>query len=159
MSLKESLIDFINQQLPPELFLVEAIVLDRRKALVSILIDGDQGVTVDQCAELSRKVDDWLEEQGQIEDAYLLEVGSPGADMPLKLPRQYPKHIGRSLEIEPIEEEAKKIIGKLTEVLETGIVLELPKPKKKVKDAPIDGTITIPFERIKKALVVINFNA
>lgn len=63
---------------------------------VSVRIDGDQGVTVKDCADLSRKISAALERE---HDDFSLEVSSHGATSPLLMPRQYRRHIGRTLEI------------------------------------------------------------
>ena len=63
---------------------------------VSVRIDGDQGVTVKDCADLSREISAALERE---HDDFSLEVSSHGATSPLVMPRQYRRHIGRTLEI------------------------------------------------------------
>ena len=58
---------------------------------ILILVDGDEGITIDRCAEISRRTGATLEEQETMSDAYVLEVSSPGLEHPLKLMRQYKK--------------------------------------------------------------------
>ncbi len=81
----------------PDLFIVELKVVNNSK--VTILLDGDNGVGIHDCAAISRHVGFHLEEENLIDSAYNLEVGSPGLDIPLKLDRQIQKNIGRLLEI------------------------------------------------------------
>jgi ribosome maturation factor RimP len=64
---------------------------------INIDLDGDNGVTIDDCINLSREINSKLDRE--IED-YELNVSSAGADSPLKLPRQYKRHIGRTLSVD-----------------------------------------------------------
>src|ERR1700684_1279741 len=79
----------------PDLFLVDVKMHANGKLI--ILLDGDKGIGIADCAAVSRYVGFRLEEESAIEDAYNLEVSSPGLDMPLTLVRQYIKNIGRNL--------------------------------------------------------------
>ncbi|MGC8866360.1 MAG: ribosome assembly cofactor RimP [Bacteroidales bacterium] len=73
-------------------FLVELKVKTGNRIMV--FIDGDQGVTIEDCVALSRYIETKLDRN--VED-YSLEVSSAGADAPLKFKRQYPRHVGRTL--------------------------------------------------------------
>src|SRR5690606_30249123 len=64
---------------------------------LSILVDGDNGLSIKDCAAISRHVGFHLEENNIIETAYNIEVYSPGIDSPLMLDRQYIKNIGRNV--------------------------------------------------------------
>jgi ribosome maturation factor RimP len=138
----------------PAVFLVDVLLGGSAKnRKVQVLIDGDQGVTIEQCAALSRHLSATLDEQEVFSDAWNLEVSSPGVDMPLRWPRQYAKHIGRRLQI--VGADDKELIGRLEEVSETGIrLLAEKKEKKKV----LTEEITVPFENIKKTIVLVSFN-
>jgi len=63
---------------------------------IHVYLDGDEGVTIKDCVMLSRAIEAELEEQRAI---FSLDVSSHGATTPLAMPRQYKKHIGRTLEI------------------------------------------------------------
>ena len=65
-------------------------------------IDGDNGITIDDCIELSRTVENSLDRE---EEDFELNVSSAGADSPLKLPRQYRRHEGRTVTVETMEGE------------------------------------------------------
>ena len=65
-------------------------------------IDGDNGITIDDCIELSRTVENSLDRD---EEDFELNVSSAGADSPLKLPRQYRRHEGRQVAVETMEGE------------------------------------------------------
>lgn len=89
---------------------------------VLVLIDGDQGVTVDACGKLSRSIGGKMEEEDILSGKYILEVSSPGLDFPLQVNRQYPKNIGRSLSIKRASGQVTE--GVLVEVMEEGIRLD-----------------------------------
>jgi ribosome maturation factor RimP len=154
MTLQEQIQAMAAEVLAPEYFVLEVqIVQSNKKQKVLILLDGDQGVGIDVCAEVSRHVGQQLEEQEVMAQAYILEVSSPGAESPLKIPRQYPQHIGRSLALEL--DQAQSLQGKLLEVLPEGIVIE-KEIKLKGKKAEKER-LNIAFADIKKATVQISF--
>ena len=120
---------------------------------VVVLLDGDAGVKIDDCAKVSRWLGQRLEELNVFENAYTLEVSSPGVDFPLTQPRQYPQHTGRTLNVTLTEGETVK--GTLESVHHDRIVLlETRKEKgKKATTQPRD----IPFTQIEKAQVQVSF--
>src|SRR5215469_11534591 len=81
----------------PNLFIVDIKMHSNGKLV--ILMDGDNGIGIDDCVAISRHVGFHLEEENVIDRAYTLEVSSPGIDTPLTLPRQFAKNMGRSLAI------------------------------------------------------------
>ncbi len=124
-----------------------------------IYLDSDSGLTLEKCLKVNRQLRRLIEEEGIYpEGDFSLEVSSPGVDAPLKLHRQYVKNIGRSLEIELNDEEAKGLTGKLVAVEEDRIVLEnTVKQKKTVKTEPEVIKTEIQLSDIKSATVVIEF--
>ncbi len=107
----------------PTLFLVDVFLKGasgNQKLL--IIIDGDNGVNVDHCSMVNRKVGAILEEEDLIEGKYFLEVSSPGLDHPIKLKRQYSKNIGRLLNVE--KNDGEIISGKLLKVENDTLTLE-----------------------------------
>lgn len=141
-----------------DLFLVEVeIAGSQAMRKIIVLLDGDNGVSVEDCAKVSRKLGALLEEQALIEVAYVLEVSSPGIDQPLKLKRQYVKNTGRRLTLILTDGQVKT--GKLEEVKDDLILIqeelvEKAGKSKKVKLVPVE----IPFNEIKKSNVLIAFN-
>lgn len=125
---------------------------------ITVWVDGDKGISIEDCALISRKTGDAIEDQQLVDGAYLLEVSSPGVDQPLKLKRQYVKNIGRRLSVTMADQQVKT--GKLDEVKEDRILIQeevLEKPggkSKKIKLVPVE----IPFSEIKKSNVLIAFN-
>src|SRR5690606_26263026 len=80
-----------------DLFIVS--IKMQSNGVLAILLDGDQGISIDDCVQVSRHVGFHLEEENVIENAYRLEVSSPGIDSPLVLLRQYTKNIGRDVRL------------------------------------------------------------
>lgn len=74
--------------------------LEGKSALVQVCADTDKGITIDECARLSRELRSALGLQRTLEATdFRLEVSSPGIDKPLRLLRQYPKNIGRRFHV------------------------------------------------------------
>ncbi len=117
---------------------------------ITVIVDGDQGITIDDCANVSRALGDAIHEQNLLED-YTLEVTTPGIDQPLKLVRQYTKHIGRSLKIDLKDKTVVR--GKLLEADAQSITVE---EEAKARKAP-KSIIKLTFEQIEKTLVMISF--
>ena len=134
-----------------ELFLVEVSVRPANK--ISVFIDNMKGVTLEECIGISRYLENRLDRD--TED-FELEVSSPGLDKPLKLPVQYDKNIGRSLDV--VKTDGIKFTGKLLSRNEEGIKLETEVKTKdsKGKKRTVIAEQEIKFEEIKTAKVVIS---
>jgi ribosome maturation factor RimP len=125
-----------------------------------IYIDSDSGFTLEKAMKINRKLRKQVDESGMYpEGEYSLEVSSPGIEVPLTMPRQYVKNIGRKLEIILQDEAAKGITGKLLEVSETDITIERVAPLKKSKKEVEEEMkpIKIELADIKQAVVCIEF--
>src|ERR1700685_172937 len=99
MNIEKRVTELVEEKIAdrPDLFLVEVKMHSNGKLI--ILVDGDKGIGIADCAAISRHVGFHLEGENVIDQAYNLEVSSPGIDTPLTLPRQYVKNIGRQLAI------------------------------------------------------------
>jgi ribosome maturation factor RimP len=99
-------------------FLVDVAVRNERGGkLVQAFVDTDSGVTIEECAEISRELAQVLNRENLIQSSYRLEVSSPGIDKPLKMLRQYRKNVGRRFKVVHQTTEAKAtLVGKLEEV-------------------------------------------
>lgn len=150
MSLKETVVRLVdNLVAETDCYVVDIAVSDSKiKRKVSVFLDSDTGITIDQCSAFSRQLGNQLEEI--IDEAFTLEVSSPGADSPLKFGRQYVKNIGRSLRITKTDK--TEIKGKLIEVNNASVLIE-PEAKKKVKQE----AVTINLDEILEAKVIISF--
>ena len=136
-----------------DLFLIDlSVSLDNA---IKIVIDGDHGVMVEDCMFISRAIEHHLDRE---EQDFSLEVLSSGATSPLVLPRQYKKHIGRSLEIKT--NEGERVEGELVDTNENMVTLKWktrePKPVGKGK-VTVTKEATIAFNNIEQAKVKIKF--
>lgn len=136
----------------PSLFLIDFTMGADNS--IHVIIDGDHGVTVNDCIKISRAIEHNLDRE---EHDFSLEVASAGATAPIVMPRQYLKNIGRKLEVRTNDE---KFEGNLTEVNDDSIVLEWkarePKPVGKGK-VTVQKREELNFSDIKKAKVVLKF--
>lgn len=128
-------------------FLVDVLVKPANR--IFVFIDGDHGVTIADCAELSRFIESKFDRE--TED-YELNVSSSGADHPIRLPRQYGKNIGRSLQV--WLDDDSTVSGQLEGVDQDGIIIKTKEDKKKKLPAE---TLSLPFHKIKESKVIISF--
>ncbi|HMQ01117.1 MAG TPA: ribosome maturation factor RimP, partial [Cyclobacteriaceae bacterium] len=134
-------------------FVVDVVLTSGRgSGKLLVLVDGDQGISIDDCVEISRKLSEKLDETGIITEKYVLEVSSPGLDQPLSLHRQYVKNTGRNVKVHLLE--GKVIEGKIAAVTSDVLVLEQTTGKGKKKDIK---QLEISFSDIKKTLVTVAF--
>jgi ribosome maturation factor RimP len=114
-------------------FIVEVNISGTRDhQKVTVLLDGDNGVDIDLCASLSRKLSVKIEELDLIRDKYTLEVSSPGIDYPLTTPRQYKKNLGRM--VKAFQKQGEIVEGRLQETNDDHLVIRKENKKEGVKD-------------------------
>ncbi len=151
MDIVSQLTTWATELLPEHLFLVE-IEQKQGSKKISVFIDGDKGVTIEDCRVLGKAMNNRLDEMDYGTDAYMFEVSSPGADRPLKLQRQYTQHIGRELLVKLTGN--NEISGRFERFSDNGIVLALKDKKKGYKDATEKE---VAFAEIAQASVLISF--
>jgi ribosome maturation factor RimP len=118
-----------------------------------IYIDGDQGITIDQCIKFNRALYKKIEEAGLYpEGDFSLEVSSPGVDEPLTDIRQYKKNIGRKVQVTLLDE--SKVEGILKDVAADSFSIVETKGKGK---KAVTEVIALPFKDIKTTIVQIQF--
>lgn len=91
-----------------------------RGAVVRIFIDHEEGISVDDCADVSHQVSGVLDVEDPINTEYVLEVSSPGMDRPLFTLEQWQRFIGEKIKVRllgPIEGR-RRFTGELLEVNE-----------------------------------------
>ena len=121
-----------------------------------VFADSDSGMTFEKCQKLSRYLEEHLDTNNWLGDKYLLEVSSPGVTRPLQFARQYPRNIGRTLDV-TLKDKTKQV-GVLTAADETQIVLSqevIELDGKKKKKVQVETPILL--ENIEKALVKLAF--
>ncbi|MVZ67079.1 ribosome assembly cofactor RimP [Sphingobacterium sp. DK4209] len=134
-----------------DLFIVSIRFL--KSGVLEILLDGDNGIAIEDCVQVSRHVGFHLEEENVIDKAYRLEVSSPGIDTPLLLSRQYQKNIGRNVKVLMLD--GAKREGKLLDAGETSFNLEEIVKEKGKKAQSVE--VEIPYNQIKETKVLISF--
>jgi len=117
--------------------------------IIYVFLDGDHGVTIKQCAEVSRHIEQNLD---RTKEDFELHVSSYGVGQPLKFLRQYKNAIGKKLSI--LMEDGVKYSGNLLEVDEKMIMLKKLPSNKKEKEEKIE----IPFQGVKTAKIEVVFN-
>lgn len=132
-----------------EYYIVDLVVAPNHH--IGVFIDGDEGVSLDTCTQISRILESILDAEPTLGGIYELEVSSPGVSRPLKFLRQYLKHVGRTLKIKLVTYE--QIEAVLTSIGTDSIQVEIkPQDKKSLPEAKV-----IPFEEIKEAYVTVQF--
>ncbi len=121
-----------------------------------VFADSDSGMTFEKCQKLSRFLEEHLDTNGWLGETYLLEVSSPGVTRPLQFARQYPRNIGRTLNVTLKDKTLQT--GVLTAADETQIVLRqevIEMDGKKKKKVQVETPLLL--ENIDKALVKLAF--
>lgn len=148
----ESLLnDFLAQR--EDLFLIDVKISAGNDII--IILDGDNGVSIQDCLDCSRAVENNLDRE---EQDFSLQVMSAGLSEPLTLPRQYQKNIGR--EVELLLENSEKIKGEIVKVEqeEVTLLLRYRKPKDIGKGkVDVEEERVFPLSEIKKSVIVIKF--
>lgn len=159
MAFKEQIEAFLEPLLEDGKYFIVDIQFKpvRGSQKVLILLDSDEGITIQECADISRQLGNDLEAEEVVDTAYTLEVSSPGLDQSLRLPRQFRKNVGRDLKV--TLHSGETLTGTLLEAKDDSIVLQLPTPKKKKKDNDPEPNLRpeIALENVAKALVQVSF--
>lgn len=122
---------------------------------VTVILDGDNGVTLQDCLDASRAIEFNMDRE---EHDFSLQVMSAGLSEPLVTPRQFNKNLGRDIEV--MLQDSSEIEGELVDVDEEKItlVLRYRKPKEVGKGkVDVEEEREIVYSDIKKALVAIKF--
>jgi len=154
MITKEQIIEIVEKQLDKQTqFLVEVTVNPGNKIFVAI--DGYKGVSIDNCVELSRSIENNFDRE--IED-FELEVSSAGLSEPFRVIEQYKKNVGKQIEV--LLKDGKKITCTLTSIVGNGINVEIEK-QIKLEESKKKQKITeqqfIELEKIKHTKLILIF--
>jgi len=154
MTFKEKVKQVVEEALleKPSIFLIDLTVSDSFKIVVGI--DGDNGVVLQDCIDVSRAIESNLDRE---EQDYSLEVASVGVGSPLKQIRQYKKNIGRTL---IVKTNTQNIEAELVEANDLFIILswKAREPKKVGKGKEtVQKEEQIPYSDIKEAVVTVTF--
>ena len=119
-----------------------------RRWMLRLFIDKDGGVTLDDCASISRELGDLLDVKDIIPQAYVLEVSSPGLNRRLRKKEDFSRFAGRKVRLRlvaPIDGR-KKIVGELEGVEGEAVIVAAP-----------EGRCSVALEDIAKANLVYEF--
>ncbi|QNJ97800.1 Ribosome maturation factor RimP [Constantimarinum furrinae] len=136
------------------LFLIDLEITDNNQ--IRVILDGDNGVTVEDCIAVSREIEHNLDRE---ENDFSLEVMSAGVSEPLSFPRQYKKNLGRKLKVKT--RKGEQIEGEVTEATDDKVTLiwktREPKPIGKGK-VTVQKEAVLDYSDIVEAKVMITFN-
>jgi ribosome maturation factor RimP len=135
-----------------DLFVVDVVVRGAEgHRVVEVFVDGPAGAGIDAIAEASRRLSFLLDAEDVVPGRYRLDVSSPGTDRPLTDPRQYGRHVGRTLRVSYMAEandpgEEVTLTGVLRAAGPGGLTLEVPGRA---------DAVDVPFPAIRDARVVL----
>lgn len=116
--------------------------------LISIFIYKEDGIGLDDCESVSRKIDEILDKDEDLTDPYYLEVSSPGLDRPIKTNDDYRRNLGKEVEVKlyaPIDGK-KQFEGFLTSYDDESVLIKME-----------DGEMTFKQKDISMMRQVIKF--
>lgn len=153
---KKRVVDLVEEIIKPfidknnlELVDIE-FVKEGQHRYLRVYLDKENGLSLDDCQEVSEYLSNKLDSLNPIKESYFLEVSSPGIDRPLKRDKDFEKYKGEMVEARlyhPID--GQKIIeGKLLGLEDNKIVIE----------REVKGNIAIPRDKVSLVKLLINFD-
>jgi len=125
-----------------------------RDSVLRLFIDKEGGVTLDDCADVSRELSAVLDVEDIIPGHYALEVSSPGLDRPLKTLADYERFAGRLVKVRTFEalpddagNKRKTFVGRLEGVADGNIAMTLSEGQ----------SASIPLDKVAKANLEFEF--
>ncbi|MFY7898176.1 MAG: ribosome maturation factor RimP [Candidatus Planktophila sp.] len=152
MALKDQVSELITPALHQAGYFLEDvnIVSPGQHRIVTVIVDGESGLNLDQVTVASKLVSELLDAAVFMgETPFTLEVTSPGIDRPLTLPRHFAKNVDRLLKV--TKTDGVTITGRILSNTENGVTLSITE-KKDVKE------VVVALTDIKRATVEIEFN-
>ena len=111
------------------------------------------GVTVADCAHVSRALESWLDEQDEFPERYVLEVSSPGVERPLRGIQDWERFAGK-----PVIVEGYEVLAERSSRLEADLLGLEPEPEPTVRLKLGDGTeVGVPLADIKGAHLMLEW--
>lgn len=152
MALKDQISELITPALQKAGYFLEDVnlVSPGLHRIVTVIVDGETGLNLDQVTVASKLVSELLDEASFMgETPFTLEVTSPGIDRPLTLPRHFAKNVDRLLKV--TKNDGVVLTGRIRSNTQDDVTLEITE-KKEVKE------VVIALAEIKRAMVEIEFN-
>ena len=151
MSLHDSLTELLKPAVENAGFFLEQVLISNpgNHRILTCVVDGPKPLNLDEVTVVSRLISELLDESTLIDDAFTLEVTSPGVDRPLTKPRHFAKNHDRLLKVVQIDGEV--VTGRIASNTEADVTLTVTE-KKEVKE------VVVAFTDMKRATVEIEFN-
>lgn len=152
MALKDQVSELISPALHQAGYFLEDvnIVSPGQHRIVTVIVDGESGLNLDQVTVASKLVSELLDAATFMgETPFTLEVTSPGIDRPLTLPRHFAKNVDRLLKV--TKTDGVTVTGRILSNSESEVTLSVTE-KKDVKE------VVVALTDIKRAIVEIEFN-
>ncbi|RZU32671.1 ribosome maturation factor RimP [Blastococcus saxobsidens] len=131
-----------------------------RRSVVRVVVDREQGITLDDIAEVSRAVSEVLDsnDDGMGRTPYVLEVTSPGVDRPLTDPRHWRRNTGRLVQVAAGPSgSTEQLTGRITAVDDAGVTLAVEaKGKPGAKKRPPQPRL-VPWAELGAGRVQVEF--
>jgi ribosome maturation factor RimP len=152
MALKDQISELVTPALSQAGYFLEDIniVTPGQHRIVTVIVDGESALNLDQVTVASKLVSELLDEATFMgETPFTLEVTSPGIDRPLTLPRHFAKNVTRLLKV--VKTDGEVVTGRITSNTDLDVILTVTE-KKSTKD------VVVALADIKRATVEIEFN-
>jgi ribosome maturation factor RimP len=152
MALKDQISELVTPALTQAGYFLEEvnIVTPGQHRIVTVIVDGESALNLDQVTVASKLVSELLDEASFMgETAFTLEVTSPGIDRPLTLPRHFTKNVTLLLKV--VKNDGAVVTGRIASNTDSEVTLSVTE-KKTTTD------VVVAIADIKRATVEIEFN-
>ena len=152
MALKDQISELVTPALSQAGYFLEDIniVTPGQHRIVTVIVDGESALNLDQVTVASKLVSELLDEATFMgETPFTLEVTSPGIDRPLTLPRHFAKNLTRLLKV--VKTDGEVVTGRISSNTETEVTLTVTEKK-------VSKDVVVALADIKRATVEIEFN-
>jgi ribosome maturation factor RimP len=145
VDVKQKVSDLIEGPLRDQGYDLAEVVLSRYKSAVTlkVFVYGENGVTIDECARLSKVVGDVIDDTDLFDKGYTLELSSPGLDRPLTELRDYRFRVGETVRIEFADPKRKRVKGEIVGAQDDRVELKMD-----------EEMVTYDLAEIKQARIV-----
>ena len=100
-----------------------ALTGNDRRRMLRLFVDRPRGISIGECAGLSRSLADVLDTHDPIGGSYTLEVSSPGLTRPLKTSRDFKRALGKSVKV--VCRDGSVLVGTLAEAVGSGLIVDV----------------------------------
>ncbi len=128
-----------------------AFVKEGSNRYLRVYIDKVGGVSIDDCADVSKLLNEMLDKADPVEENYILEVSSPGVERPLKKPEHFLRFKGRLVQIKlyfPLDG-SKLIEGRIVDYIEGNVI---------VSRGEQEESVAVPYDKIAAAKLLFDFS-